>query len=356
MPRTFICTIFVIVESCLVCLTLLGCSPELAAVYPTADLRPPSLLEAGPTDARRLLLRFDESVAPVPGSFVAQPRSVLDCKAEAEKVFVTFEPAQSPGTDYALAGEVDDPHGNRTRILVKFTGWNDRAPLLRISEVQTGKNSSKTKPHRDFIELEVLADGNIGGEELSWTSSVKSAFYRFPGVEVRKGDFIVLHLAPEGLPEERDELGADLSVSGGVDATTTGRDLWCSSMPLPDSSGAIALALRPGDTPIDGLFYAEKGKSGALTEGKLFGLLSALARAKAWAFRGESPVWEDAVAWNGSGSKSLCRSGADKGLSSWYACTTGTQSPGAANTGPDTGVSSSNSTGTSAKKGTTKRH
>jgi hypothetical protein len=313
-----------------------GCAPGSAAgEYPAADLRPPDLLAAGPTSSREVLLRFDEAVTSVIGSFSVQPGSSLSPRVEGNTLVVGFDSAQSPGADYSLVGEVEDLHGNRTRFLVRFTGWNDRAPPLRLSELSPCKNSSKTKPHRDYVELEVLADGNLGGEELSWASSVKTASYRFPGVEVKKGDFVVLHLAPEGLPEERDELGADTTASGGIDATATGRDFWCGSMALPDSSGAVALALRPGSPPMDGLFYADDSKTGALGEGKLADLVSSLARSGAWALAGASPAWEDGVPWSGSSSRSICRSlsgsGSGSGRAAWYVSASGGQSPGAGN-------------------------
>jgi len=314
------------------CLAAAGCAqdPSIAA-YPTADLRPPGLLDAGPSSSRKVLLHFDEAVTPVAGSIAIEPPAAVSGSAEGETLVVDFGSEQSPGADYALVGEVDDLRGNRTRFLIRFVGWNDRAPPLMLSEVQTGKNSSKTKPHRDFVELEAMADGNVGGEELSWTSSVKSAAYRFPGIEVKKGDYIVLHLAPEGIPDERDELGSDLSASGGIDATAAGRDLWCSSMGLPDASGAVSLCVRPGSPPMDGLFYADDGKSGALDDNKLSEMLSSLSSAGAWPLSGASPAWEDGVPWNGSAARSLCRSGSGKGPAGWYVCASGDQSPGAPN-------------------------
>jgi hypothetical protein len=316
----------------LACLAAASCSHESSvAVYPAADLRPPELLEAGPTGSRSFLLRFDEAVMPVADSLACEPKAELSGRAEAESLVVEFTSDQSAGADYALEGEVEDSQGNRTRFLVRFAGWNDRAPSLLLSEVQTGKNSSKTKPHRDFVELEALADGNLGGEELSWASSVKTATYRFPGIEVKKGDLIVLHLAPEGIVEEVDELGPDLSASGGIDSSGTGRDLWCASMALPDASGALALAIRPGSPPYDGLFYADDSKTGALGEGDVKDMLAGLSSAAAWPLSGRDPTWADGLQWSGSTAKSMCRSGPGKGAASWYVCASGAQSPGSAN-------------------------
>jgi hypothetical protein len=316
----------------LVSLAALGCSGALPeAVYPAADLRPPSLVQAGPSGATSVVLRFDEAVRPVEGSLAARPSASLAGKAEGAELLVSFDGAQTPGADYALSGEVDDLSGNRTRFLIRFAGWNDRAPPLRLSEAQTGKNSSKTKPHRDFVELEALVDGNIGGEELFWASSAKSSSYRFPAAELKKGDRIVLHLAPEGIEAERDELGADLSASGGIDASASGRDFWCADMALPDASGVIAVALRPGEDPSDGLFYAEEGKEGKLPEGDMASSLAQLAKAGAWVLSGSQPAWEDGFRWKGSSGKSICRAGAGKGPAAWYACASSCQSPGEPN-------------------------
>ena len=313
-----------------------ACSQEsAAAVYPTADLRPPGLVAAGPSGARSVLVRFDEAVAPVPGSLAAEPPSSLSCRAEGTDLVVSFASDQSPGADYALAGEVEDLRGNRTRFLLRFVGWNDRAPRMRLSEAQTGKNSSKSNPHRDYLEFEALADGNAGGEEVTWTSTVKTSTYRFPGMEVRKGDFIVLHLAPEGIAAERDETGGDLSASGGADSSATGRDLWCTTAPLPDESGAVSLCIRPGSAPIDGFFYADDAKSGALADDRLGAMLAELSAAGVWPLAGAKAAWEDGFRWNSSPARSLCRSGEGQGQAAWYVSATGGQSPGAPNMTPD---------------------
>jgi hypothetical protein len=45
-----------------------GCSQDPSiAVYPTADLRPPGLLAAGPSAPGKSAVRFDEAVTPVAG-------------------------------------------------------------------------------------------------------------------------------------------------------------------------------------------------------------------------------------------------------------------------------------------------
>jgi hypothetical protein len=311
---------------------------------PAADFRPPGLLEAGPSGARSLEARFDEPVTLVAGSLAIEPSAGIRGTADGPELRVDFDEDQSPGLDYRLAGEVDDSRGNRTRFILRFVGWNGEPASLRVSEVQTGKNGSASRPHRDYVELEVLEKGNIGGEELSWSSTVKTMSYRFPGIRVEKGDFIVLHLSPEGLEAEKDELGPDTSASGGIDATAAGRDLWSGAGGLPDESGILCLRSRPGGPAVGGFFYADEDKSGAMGDDKLSALAAELAGAGAWTFAGPKPTWDDAFKWKPSSARSICRSGASAGASSWYVTPAGGQSPGSANPAPEAAPSASMST------------
>lgn len=314
---------------------LASCAPEPQASFPTAiDLRPPGLLEAGPEGPSSFQARFDEAIVLVPGSLALEPAISLGGTVEGRDLSVSFGGEQSPGLDYRLSGEVEDLRGNRTRFLVNFVGWNDRVPAMRLSELQTGKNSSKTNPHRDYIELEILEGGNVGGAELAWSSSVKSMSYRFPGIEVAAGDFIVLHLAPEGVEAEVDELGPGTDQSGGVDATAAGRDLWSLAGALPDENGAVGLRDRPGGPFVQGFFYADDEKAGPAGANKLSDLVAELARSGAWPLAGNEVAWSDAFGWHPSSSRSMCRFAEAVGKASWYVTESSGQSPGSANPAP----------------------
>jgi len=326
---------------CLFCLAFWACSPatgpgSVGELLPPSDLSPPVLLDAGPTGSRGFAVRFDEDVEAVEGSFALEPQGIaLSPVVQGARLDIAFSADQEPGKDYSLAGEVQDGHGNHSRFLIGFVGWNDRVPTLRLSELQTAKNSSTLHPHRDYIELAVLSAGNMGGVELEWSSSVKTYSYRFPGVEVEDGERIVLHLAPESIAEERDETGTDLALSGGVDATAAGRDLWSGAGGLPDQSGVVALLRRPGGDIADGLFYGADDKSGPLAEDKIAATLRCLVDAGIWSCAGAVPAWEDAFRWHPSVSRSLNRR-ADWacGASGWYLSDSSGQTPGAANQPP----------------------
>jgi hypothetical protein len=190
---------------------------------------------------------------------------------------------------------------------------------------------ARTAPRRSRTgtssSCEALADGNVGGEEVVLDELGQVRDLSLPRHRVKKGDFIVLHLAPEGIPAERDELGSDLSVSGGVDAIRDGRDLWCASMGCPTRAGPCRPALRPGSPPMDGLFYADDSKSGALSDDKLADMLSTLSSGGAWPLSGS---FARLGGWRSAGTARPNRSAARaaQGPSAWYVTASGGQSPG----------------------------
>jgi hypothetical protein len=317
---------FFVLLACLLSLT--ACLPDPSAAPPAVfDLKPPMVLEAGPVDETSFVLRFDEDIAPVEGSFALSPGKAPRASAEGEELRLALGEAQEAGRDYVISGEVRDEKGNGSRFLLDFSGFNPRPAKLRISEVQTSKNSSLSRPHRDYVEFEVLAAGNLGGMEFSATSSTKTTTWRFPGAEVAKGEVIVLHCAPEGLVEEKNETGGNLALSGGIDASG-GRDFWSKAGALPDASGVLAIAEAPEGRPMDGLFYADGSKTGALGDARLGTVVEKLIEFGLWESAGV-PAWEDAFVWKPSSSRSILRRGvSEPGAGEWTVSVTGGQSPG----------------------------
>lgn len=309
-----------------------GCSPPAIESAVLGDIRPPVAKGARLESGKEFVLEFDEPVK-VPGdSFSAEPkRLVAHAESSDNVVKVLFEPQPSPGEVVALAGTVQDMCGNSTRVQVQFKGYNDRPAGLVITEIQTAKNTSKKAPHRDYIELFVKRSGNLAGMDIQWASSTKIMRFDFPACEVRAGEVIVLHLAPEGIAEEKNETGSDLGLSGGIDATAQGRDFWSDAGGLPDASGAIILHEREGALPVDGIFYADSSKSGTLESAKLVTLARELADAGLWRLDME-PVWQNAFLWKPSTSRPLMRTSQSfYGANAWAIGESGSQSPGIAN-------------------------
>lgn len=309
-----------------------GCSPPAIESAVLGDIRPPVAKGARLESGKEFVLEFDEPVK-VPGdSFSAEPkRLVAHAESSDNVVKVLFEPQPSPGEVVALAGTVQDMCGNSTRVQVQFKGYNDRPAGLVITEIQTAKNTSKKAPHRDYIEFLVKKAGNLGGMYVQWASSAKTMRFDFPACEVRAGEVIVLHLAPEGVAEEKNETGSDLGLSGGIDATAQSRDFWSDAGGLPDASGVIILHEREGALPVDGIFYADSSKSGTLESAKLIALVRELADAGLWNLD-VPPLWENALFWKPSTSRPLVRTfKSSYGASAWGIGESGSQSPGIAN-------------------------
>jgi hypothetical protein len=311
------------------CGVVSSCVPPGSERAALGDIRPPIVKSAKLENAREFTLEFDEPVQVKERSFCAEPRNlVVSAESVETRVNVHFEPQPSPGEPVTLAGNVEDLSGNTTHVQVQFKGYNDRPAALVLSEVQPAKNTSKKAPHRDYAEFYVKKAGNLGGMFVQWASSTKTMRYDFPPCEVREGEVIVLHLAPEGISEEKDESGDDLALSGGVDATPYGRDLWSDAGGLPDASGVVSVYVREGEAPIDGIFYAESAKTGSLGSSKLLGLVQELADAGLWSLN-SPPVWENALVWKPSTSRPLLRASVLKyGAEAWSVGESGSQSPG----------------------------
>lgn len=306
-----------------------ACSPLPKESIPlTGDFSPPALLSMKVQDGSCLALSFDEDIKALAGSYALEPaRGETEARAEGKELTLHFGTGTELGQAYRLAGEVEDLRGNTSRFVLEFTGYNARPPALRLNEVRTQKNSSTKTPHRDYVEIEVLEGGNLGGVELSWISSTKLLSWRFPAAEVEKGGIVLLHLAPEAKASEVDETGSDLGLSGGMDALPAARDFWIGLGPLPDASGAIVLRERPAGRALDGLFYSDEAKEGPLPEGRLRDLVSILGTEGILKLGGEQAGWEDGFRWKPSASRSMVR----KAEGSWELCASGAESPGLPN-------------------------
>jgi hypothetical protein len=309
-----------------------SCSPDSAEILmPAGDIKPPVILEAGQKAPGSFEILFDENVLALEGSFGFSPAtSSATPQVQGKRLAVTIVPAVEAGLQCFLSGEVEDESGNSVRFVFEFTGYNAHPAKLRLDEVQTGKNSSTSNAHRDYMEFLVESPGGLGGMQVRWASSTKVMDYSFPPCTVGAGEYIVLHCAPEGIAAEVDEQGSNLSLSGGVDASPGGRDFWTSSGGLPDETGVIVLKEREESSAVDGLFYAAEDKSGEIETGKIGVELGSLAAAGIWPC---SPTarWEDALLWKSSPARPLLRAqeGEKRG---WGVGETGSQSPGAAST------------------------
>ena len=139
---------------------------------------------------------------------------------------LTLDHPMEIGEKYALTGIVADANGNTLAFSLPFTGYNDHPARMMLTELRHGHSPATTKSKKaEFIELYVLAGGNLAGLELYGSNNGDKVRYVFPAIEVKEGEYITVHLRNYG--GDADETGDALDLpSDSLDASDTARDLW----------------------------------------------------------------------------------------------------------------------------------
>lgn len=143
-------------------------------------------------------------------------------------LMVTLEGSTVIGKDYVLEGLMEDEAGNSLSFSIPFKGFNDRLPVVVLSELR--KSASLKTNRTEFIELYCLTGGNLSGLEVCSASEGDKWSYSFGNIEVKEGEYITLHLrkTPELIAAgAADELEQDLTLSRTAESYKFARDLWC---------------------------------------------------------------------------------------------------------------------------------
>jgi len=153
-----------------------------------------------------------------------EPELKIASVEEGSIVRVKLEKGAEPGLLLTADILAEDEKRNSINVLFSFRSRNNRMPSLIINELCTEYSNPKT----EFIELKMLSAGNLGALRviiLGNSNASKQTIYEFKPVEVKKNDYVVLHLRTV---EENciDEYGVRLDESGGKNASSTARDFW----------------------------------------------------------------------------------------------------------------------------------
>lgn len=291
---------------------LAGCGAlaELQQVL-DPDLVPPVLLAARSSAETRLELCFDEPALAEPADFLIRPQlAVTGLVCQPERLVLETE-VQQPGVRYVLEAVVHDGRGNSLSFLAAFYGYNPAPPALLINEF----SCRGTGNHPDSVELKILAAGDMAAVTVyQGTPSDWQDRLIFPPFAVEKGDFIVVHFKPQGLPEEIDET-ADATLSGGLDASEAAYDFWVpGGAGISGNNGVLSVYARPGAEEIlDGLLYSNR-TSASDERYRGFGSAAVLLRAEelvahgGWLPAAGAVRPEDGIDPEGStGTRTLCR-------------------------------------------------
>lgn len=313
-------------------LFLNGCVPLLDWRTPNAiDYRPPVLVEWNVVSSHELELLFDEEV-----EGVKSEEGIL-LASEGNKLILRREEAMLPGKNYREAIALQDRYKNRLDLVLSFYGYNPDVASLVLSEVRIQGNKSRP----DMVELKVVQSGSLAGITFYKGSPTNyDFFYVFPDVKVKEGDWILLHLVPEGISEEINELKHQKQ-SGGKEASSSAWDFWLKKKEnFSGSNGLLVVSSRFGGSVQDLLLYS-KGSGEKEDAYGGFGSLSNQLRAVwavesgGWKIDGETISPADCVnPTHSTATRTLCRNrhcvDTDR-AGDWYIVDSGGSSMGKAN-------------------------
>ncbi|MCL2443437.1 MAG: hypothetical protein FWD13_08250 [Treponema sp.] len=153
----------------------------------------------------------------------------------------------------------EDEKRNSINVLVSFRARNNRMPVLVINELCT----EYSNPRTEFIEFKMRSAGNLGGMRvfiIGNSNAARETIYEFPPVEVRNGEYVVLHLRTVE-DSSRDELGSNLAESGGRNASRTARDFWIPGNTKLLHKTAIVYVLDQDDNVLNAVMICENPNS-----------------------------------------------------------------------------------------------
>lgn len=218
-------------------------------------------------DGKHINLKFSEDISLNSVVIENKNKDLISVKSIEKgknigELIVGLEKDTEIGCEYVMGGVVNDKYGNTLTFSLPFSGYNEKVPLLLISEVQTRYSKVSDLRYRcEFVKLHVLEDGNLFGLIIGSASNGKDLDYHFPPLEVKKNDIIVVHFRNKG-EGCIDELGNDLDLSFAPNSCKIGRDLWLNNQgsAFSDSGDVIYLKNIITNKIMDGFMYSNQSK------------------------------------------------------------------------------------------------
>lgn len=322
----------------LIVFLLLSCrEPFQAENYLNRDLKPPVLQNVVLQDNSSLTIVFDEPVLFDEEDYISTPQLPLSSwTTEENRITFFFSEQQTPGKMYKCRSDVRDNTGNELSFLIRYYGWNSRIPALLINEF----NPEGSGNNPDTIELYAGESGNTAGVALFLgTADNFQEQFVLPSLEVQQGDYIIIHMRPEGLTGEVTE-SEDKTVSTGKLASDKAWDIWVErDKPVSGKNGIISLYTNPFGTIIDTVVYSNRVSADSEDyqgwTATTFDAIEELSFMQIWKNPDGFIRPEDAVQSNGTtGTRSICRNSISEDTDSkedWHIVPTGEKSFGEAN-------------------------
>lgn len=284
----------------LVCLALLSaCTPLPAEKKPAqGTASPPVATEVSNNSPSLITLKFDKDISADPANFMIVPDveiSAVECHGQTVEVY----PAESlaAGKEYFIKGTVQDSKSNSTSFGMTFFGYNPDLPLLVINEFTTNGSGK----HPDTVELYVKKGGNAAG--ITLFGGTKTTFqdkFILPQLKLKKGDYVLIHLKPQGIETEVDETEHKDSAKG-YDSSDTAWDFWVQGgSGLSGNNGAITLYTNPYGELMDAAIYTNRTSESdenyrGFGSAKFMLQADEVAEAGGWVIEGDEIAPEDCI-------------------------------------------------------------
>jgi len=238
------------------CIALSSCSTggesAVAALLTGGSSQAPVFLGYEAVSENEVDFEFSHEVKVTSLSF--DPEITVASVEDGSTVKVTFNENAEPGKLLTADLLAEDEHRNTINVLIPFRTKNTRMPELVINEVRTEYST----PRVEFIEFKTKTAGNLGAMRVFIAGvSHKPSVYEFSPVEVKKGEYVVLHL--RSIEEKcRDEYTDNLAESGGTDSSTKARDFWIPGTDKIINKTGFVYLLDQDDRVLDAVMFSEK--------------------------------------------------------------------------------------------------
>ena len=311
----------------LVCLALLSaCTPLPAEKKPAqSTASPPVATEVSSNSPGLITLKFDKEISADPSDFMIVPEvgiSSVECHGQTVEVYPALP--LSAGEEYFIKGTVQDLRSNSTSFGMTFFGYNPDLPLLLINEFTTNGSGK----HPDTVELYVKKGGIAAG--ITLFGGTKTTFqdkYILPSFRVKTGDYVLIHLKPQGIETEVDETERK-DAAKGYDSSDNAWDFWAQGgSGLSGNNGAITLYTNPYGELMDAVIYTNRTSESdenyrGFGSAKFMLQADEIAEAGGWKAEGDEMAPEDCI-WSAdsTATRSICRSSISKdtdGKGDWH--------------------------------------
>jgi len=242
----------------------------------------------------------------------------------------------APGELLTVDLLVEDEKRNSINVLVSLRARNNRMPELVINELCTEYSNTNSVRKAEFIEFKMKSDGNLGGMRVfinGNSAAAKETIYEFSPVEVKKNDYVVLHLRTYD-PASKNEYGSNLNESGGTNSSSA-RDFWIPGTSKILHKTSMVYVLNQDDKVLNAVVISEKADpwwtKDYFAEKAAFLFLN-----NAWqSAGGEVPGPADAFISAGTTStRTICRDESAENTNkaeNWYITATSSATPGTVN-------------------------